>query len=125
MPKYVANGEKQTIGALPDNAYDRALTVNACSMSKTPNYVIVANGDGSNDNIGFFFGSSASFAAKNTVEGATSIARGTLTGSTHYVNFGAGLSSGTKLDIHPTAWSGSAAMSVVFVYNSGLSTGGR
>ena len=108
-----------------DNAYDRVYTTNACSMSKTPNSVIVVNGDGSNDNIGFFFGSSASFAEKNTVEGATSIGAKILTGSAHYVNFGAGLSSGTQLNIHPLAWSGSAAMEVIFVYNSGLSTGAR
>ena len=125
MPNYVSDGKKQKPGFLPDNAYDRAITQNACSMSKTPNHVIVVNGDGANDNIGFFFGSSASFATKNTVEGNNSISSSILTGSAHYVNFGAGLSSGTKLNIHPLAWSGSAAMSVVFVYNSGLSTGGR
>ena len=36
------------------------------------------------------------------------------------------LSAGTKLNIHPTAWSGSAADAgkITFVYKSGLATGG-
>jgi len=128
MPKYVTGvpgGLKQVPQVAGENRYDRAVTTNACSMSKTPNSVIVVNGDGSNDGIGFFFGSSASFAKLNTVEGNISIASSILTGSNHYVTFGRGLSSGTQLNIHPLAWSGSAAMEVIFVYNSGLSTGPR
>ena len=55
MPNYVSDGKKQKPGSLPDNAYDRAYNTPPLSMSKTPNYVIVANGDGSNDSLGFFF----------------------------------------------------------------------
>ena len=71
MPKYVTGvpgGLKQVPQVTGENRYDRAVPTNACSMSKTPNSVIVVNGDGSNDGIGFFFGSSASFAKLNTTE---------------------------------------------------------
>ena len=128
MSNYVQdpNNSKKTVsGPKPANAYDRTHVQLACTMSKTPHQVIVVNGDGTNDTIGFFFGSSASFAAKNTVEGATSIGRSALTGSTHYQTFGKGLAAGTILDINPLAWSGSAAMEVIFVYRSGLSGGRR
>ena len=128
MSRYVKdpnNSEKQVPGPLADNAFDRSYNIEPLSMSKTPNYVIVANGDGSNDSLGFFFGTSASFSTKQTSEGAVSIAGNKLTASSHYVTFGDGIAAGTRLDIHPLAWSGSAAMKVVFVYKSGLSTGGR
>tara|TARA_Y100000310_G_scaffold238066_1_gene241387 strand:- start:655 stop:1068 length:414 start_codon:yes stop_codon:yes gene_type:complete len=136
MPNYVKDGDRiiedafggtgygQKPGPKPDNAFDRAHQVLHCTMSKTPQYVIVTNGDGADDTIGFFFGSSASFASKSTTEGGVSIGRNALTGSAHYVSFGNGLASGTKLNISPMAWSGSAAMSVVFYYNGGLDGGG-
>tara|TARA_R100000008_G_C3508185_1_gene127383 strand:- start:49 stop:435 length:387 start_codon:yes stop_codon:yes gene_type:complete len=128
MSNYVQdpnNSKKVIPGPKPANAYDRTQIQSACSMSKTPHQVLVVNGDGSNDTIGFFFGSSASFAEKNTVEGNVSIASGILTASTHYQTFGKGLSAGTILDINPLAWSGSAAMEVTFIYRSGLSGGRR
>ena len=59
MSKYVADGEKQKPGALPDNAYDRVSTPSFYTPIKTPNSVYF--GDVTND-IGFFYGSSASFA---------------------------------------------------------------
>tara|TARA_R100000908_G_C3650675_1_gene82585 strand:- start:147 stop:533 length:387 start_codon:yes stop_codon:yes gene_type:complete len=119
------NSKKQLASKLPDNAYDRAYNTPPLSASKTPNYVIVANGDGSNDSLGFFFGSQADFTNAATSEGAVSLAGNKLTASSNYVTFGDGIAAGTRLDIHPLAWSGSAAMKVVFVYKSGLSTGGR
>ena len=121
MPKYIADGTKQKPDVLPDNAYDRANFPSSQSFCKTPNYVIVNNITDSH--IGFFFGSSASFAEKAAAEGPETA---TLSGSTHYVNFGKP-SAGTTLDIHPTAYSASAAdeNAVTFIYKSGLSTGGR
>jgi hypothetical protein len=106
---------KQIPNALPDNAYDRAAKPAMNTLTKTPNAVMVG---ASNGTIGFFFGSSASFAAKATTEGGA-----TLTGSAHYESFGTP-NEGTVLNIHPMAWSGSATDSVTFIYKSGLSTGG-
>jgi hypothetical protein len=118
MPEYKQDpndSKKQVAGSLPDNAYDRVKTPTTCVLTKTPNAVFIAS---STNTIGFFFGSSASFASKATTEGGT-----TLTGSSHYTDF-ASTPEGTTLNIHPTAWSGSAADSVIFIYKSGLSTGG-
>ena len=109
-------------GPLPDNAYDRISGATVHSMSKTPNYVIVT-ADLTNT-AGFYLGSSASYATKALAEGGT-----VLTGSSNYVSWGgeASLNEGNRLDIHPLAWSGSAAdaSKILFVYRSGLSTGGR
>ena len=71
------------------------------------------------------FSSATDFTNESTAEGAVSLAGNKLTASSNYVTFGDGIAAGTRLDIHPLAWSGSAAMKVVFVYKSGLSTGGR
>ena len=123
MSNYVADGDKQVPGSLPDNAYDRAVTPGRCSGSKTPNSVII--GEVTN-RIGFFFGNSASFAAAKTSEGPFSVAANVVTGSGHYVEYGSP-ADGSQYNIHPYAYSSSLADSgkVVFVYNSGLSTGGR
>ena len=59
MAKYVADGNKLKPGALPDNAYDRASNPSFFTHQKTPNFVIF--GDLTGD-VGFFYGSSASFA---------------------------------------------------------------
>ena len=59
MARYSADGDKQKPGNLPDNAYDRATTVSFFTSSKTPNEVYI--GDGANK-LGFYFGTSASFA---------------------------------------------------------------
>ena len=128
MSNYVQdpNNSKKTVpGPKPANAYDRSYNTPPLSMSKTPSYVIVANGDGGNDSLGFFFGTSASFAEKAFIEGNNSATASILTGSSNYVTFGDGIAAGTRFDINPLAWSGSAAMKVVFVYKSGLSSGGR
>ena len=72
--------------------------------------------------IGFYFDSSASFAPLATAEGSDPAglsATGSLSGSQHYVNFGTNLTARGPIDIHPLAWSGSAASSVVFIYKKG------
>ena len=118
MPDYKQDpndSTKQVPGNLPDNAYDRTKSPTRCALTKTPNAVFIAS---STNTIGFFFESSASFASKATTEGGT-----TLTGSSNYTDFGS-TPEGTTLNIHPTAWSGSAVDSVVFIYKSGLATGG-
>jgi len=106
---------------LPDNAYDRIHTTTPHSMSKTPSYVLVA--ENLTNTAGFFFGTSASFVA------AEAGAHHHVTASSNYQTYGgeASLNAGDKLEIHPIAWSGSAADSskIVFVYKSGLSTGPR
>ena len=101
---------KQVPGPHPDNYYDRASNPSANSLVKTPNsvYINTAGGD-----FGFFFGSSASFAAVSDKSLAA-----------NYTNFGA-LTLGTRLDIHPTAWSGSTNNSVTFIYKGGLDGSGR
>ena len=59
MSKYVADGKKQKPKELPKNAYDRVNSVSFYTFNKTPNSVYFGDLDG---NIGFFYGSSASFA---------------------------------------------------------------
>ena len=127
MANYVKKGSgvidetKQVPGNLPDNAFDRASIPGACTMSRAPNYVMV-NATPSTE-LGFFFGSSASFASKATTEGGDdSVGIKHLTGSQHYVNFGKP-TVGTRLDIHPLAWSGSADSVLTYVYKSSLGTG--
>ena len=127
MPDYIQdpnNSKKQVPGPQPDNYYDRADNPATASLVKAPNSVYINTAGG---NFGFFFGSSASFSSKATSEGGNSpgvgLSNGTLTGSQHYVNFGA-LALGTRLDIHPTAWSGSQG-SVTFIYKGGLDGSGR
>jgi len=127
MANYVTDpndSKKQIPGKLPTNAFDRTSIPTSCTMSKTPHYVYIT--ETPTDDVGFFFGGSASFATKATAEGGDDgdgIKH--LTGSQHYVNYGKP-TVGTRLDIHPNAWSGSKAKNVVsFVYKSGLSTGGR
>jgi len=71
--------------------------------------------------IGFYLGSSASFAtlAAKEVDPQAALATGSLSGSSNYVNFGTNLTARGPIDIHPVAWSGSAADSVVFIYKKG------
>ena len=63
MSNYVQDlndNKKQVPGKLPDNAYDRVITAQTCSLVKTPNSVLIANIDGVQ--IGFSFRNSSSFA---------------------------------------------------------------
>ena len=120
MSRYIQdpdNSSKQVPGTLPENAYDRVYTPATCSLVKTPHSVFIAAGAGT---VGFYFGSSASFSDLG--------AAGKLA-TANYQTFGT--TDDQWLNIHPTAWSGSAADNdadppvVKFVYNSGLSTGAR
>jgi len=115
MSRYIQdpnNSKKQIPGPLADNALGSANNPVHCTYVKAPSGILV--------NtllilpVGFFFGTSASLsAAGNTTSG-------------NYTTMLNAASSGTKLDIHPTAWSGSAADAgkITFVYKGGLSTGG-
>ena len=136
MPNYVKDPNdknKQVPGPLTDKHFDRSITPNKCVLNKTPNYVIVKNITGTTD-LGFFFGSSSSFANLSFTEGVKynqgapqlteGLPTGSLTGSQHYTSYGAP-TAGTQLHIHPTAWSGSAASSVLFIYKGGLDGTGR
>ena len=141
MPLYKAdpnNSKRQIPNIQGDNRYDRAVVPVTCSVHKAPSYVVV--NQELTSSVGFFFGGSASFSTKSTLEADTGGAVGgsDLTGSGHYpiilggrdVTAPEGASSGTppgtKLNIHPTAWSGSLADvgKITFVYKSGLATGG-
>tara|TARA_R100000008_G_C3537695_1_gene143005 strand:+ start:313 stop:714 length:402 start_codon:yes stop_codon:yes gene_type:complete len=132
MPNYVPDSsgydiisgsgpDKQTVGALPDNAYDRTVSdIGTGSFFKTPNAVVITQTP--SKPIGFHFGDSASFAA---LSAADKIAKST------YVEFGTP-TAGTVLNIHPIAYSASLAdhnagtgtFKVALIYKSGLSTGG-
>ncbi len=59
MSKYIADGKKQKPGELPKNAYDKVSSVSFYTFNKTPNSIYFGD---LNNNIGFFYGSSASFA---------------------------------------------------------------
>ena len=114
--------KKQRPGELPDNAYERTKVPTTCTFTKTPSYVLVTKT--MTKPFGFFFGTSESFAHNSRDEGNTA---GTLTSSKYYdTDFGL-MTVGTRLDIHPTAWTGSSddSTSIRFIYRSGLSTGGR
>lgn len=129
------NDKKQVPKGLPDNARDRVNTGFRCQTAKTPNSVIIGSLTG---NVGFFFGSSASFATEAATQigfpkhaGATSHrldgpTSASLITSSFYQSFGQP-AAGTQLNIHPIAYSCSKADNekIVFVYNSGLSTGAR
>ena len=130
MPNYVPvpgqTGSQQP-GPLPDNYYDRVKTGPVgCTLQKTPNHIYI-NKTIVGDGVGFFFGSSASFSEKATTQniGGAPTAHELLS-SSNYQNFGL-VPVGTKLDIHPTAFSASAAASgsVTFVYKGGLDGSGR
>ena len=116
MPNYIADGEKQTAGSLPDNAYDRTGLPTAFTIFKTPNAIIVSSTVTAD--LGFYFNSS-SFATKAAAEGGP-----TYSGSAGYSQYNH-LPAGTY-NIHPIAVSGSAAdvAKINLIYKSGLSTGG-
>jgi len=120
--EHFTDAAKQVPGPPPDNYYDKTVAQAPFTMSKTPNYVYITKTPTLAD-IGFFFGSSASFATKATAEGTSSF----LTGSTYYVNYGKP-TIGTRIDIHPLAWSGSISTdrsSVMFIYKGGIDGQGR
>ncbi|MBC8428153.1 MAG: hypothetical protein H8D94_01635 [Candidatus Pelagibacter sp.] len=117
MPNYIQDpndSKKQIPGPPPDNYYDRSSAPSRCSLIKTPNYVLVTKT--MTKPFGFFYGSSASFAALAAA-----------TASANYDSDWGLVTVGTKLDIHPTAWSGSSddSKSIKFVYRGGLDGSGR
>ena len=117
MPNYIQDPNNpsgsQIPGPQPDNYYDKAIAPTQCSMSKTPNHVLVTKT--MTLPFGFFFGSSASFAAVDETD------------SSNYDSDWGLVTVGTKLDIHPLAWSGSSVDNgnIRFVYKGGLDGSGR
>ena len=126
MSNYIQDpndSKKQIPGPPPDNYYDRVSFPSANTFVKTPNHVFIA---AASDGVGFSFRSSASFAQNIH---SSSLTTHFMQSSSNYHNFGL-LTAGTKLDIHPTSWSGSKADSdagtiVMFVYKGGLDGQGR
>ena len=119
MPDYIQDpndSKKQIPGPLPDNYYDNIITPPSCSFTKTPNYVLIS-ADLTNT-AGFYFGNQTSFDALTSPSA-----------SSHYQNWGgeATLKAGTRLDIHPTAYTSSVAddKKIVFIYKGGLDGSGR
>ena len=111
--------DKQTTGPLPYNAYDRTSAPAICTINKTPNYVLITKT--MTKPFGFFFGSSASFSENETGAGKS------MNSASHYDSDYGLATIGTRLDLHPSAWSGSTADAgnIKFIYRSGKSTGGR
>ena len=107
MPLYKQD-PNDTSKQIPDvqggNRQDRLVNPDRNTHTKSPNTLPV----------GFFFGSSASLSTAGNLDTA------------NYTTALDDATVGTKLNIHPTAWSGSAADAdkITFVYKSGLSTGG-
>jgi hypothetical protein len=114
------NEKKQVPGRLPENAFDQARVLHSGKLIKTPNQVYV-NKAIAGAGVSFYFRDSASFASDVGNNGAT-----VLTSASLYTSFGKP-AIGTKLDIHPTAFSASNADtgSLTFIYYGGLSTGHR
>ena len=121
------NSKKQIPGPPPDNAFDRVKTFQGenpgSGSSLKPPHSVYVNKLITGDNLSFFFGSSASYAALEVSEGGN---ESILSGSQHYANFGK-VAAGTTLNIHPSAFSCSLADSgsVTFIYKGGLDGQGR
>ena len=113
--------QKQIPGVKPEKYYGRHSVQPPHSMSKTPNEVYVNLTP--TMPVGFFFGSSASYAEKVAAAGGN---EQVLTSSADFVNYGMP-TTGTTLKINPSAWSGSAAdaSSLTFIYRGGLDGSGR
>jgi len=105
--------KKQIPDIQGDNRYDRATNPTHCTYTKTPSYVLVNTT--LTTSVGFHFGGTS---ASLSTAGNTTAA--------NYTTMLDDAASGTTLNIHPTAWSGSVADadSITFVYKSGLATGG-
>ena len=124
MPNYIQDpndSKKQIPGPKPDNAYDRVGTAQTCSILKQPNSVLVTIP--LTNTVGFFFGSSGSF--MDASEGSPHL--DSASNYTIMLSGSADHSAGTKLDIHPVAWSGSKADAgkIMFIYKGGLDGPGR
>tara|TARA_R100000008_G_scaffold33195_1_gene18773 strand:+ start:201 stop:620 length:420 start_codon:yes stop_codon:yes gene_type:complete len=138
MPDYIQDpndSKKQVPGPLTDQHFDRVKAPIKCGLVKQPHYVMIAS-TLTND-ISFYFGSSASYAADansqtgfpnqgilhNGLDGAPT---GSVITSSFYSAWGQP-AAGTTLIMNPCAWSGSAADAgkVKFVYKGGLDGMGR
>ena len=110
------NSKKQVPGPKPDNFYTRNNYPIACTLTKTPNYVLTTAQ--CTDDIGFWFGTSASFAEYSA---AAKVLK------TNYTVVAVSASAGTTFEMSPTVISGSTQdiARIRLVYNSGLSTGAR
>ena len=126
----LGNNKHQEPARLPDNAYDRLGIPDSCSFQKTPNYVMISSGsEAAGVNLSFMFMGhiTASIVQSASLSASFSQQLGTAGMIDHknYLKFGSP-SAGTRLDINPIAWSGSAeGIKPIFVYKSGLSSGGR
>ena len=125
MPDYIQdpnNSKKQIPGPKTDQHFDRMMQHVTGSFVQQPHYVLVTGTP--SQNLGFFFGSSGSF---QSLEPHTALPN-RFSASKHYTNFGKP-AAGTRLDINPSAWSGSLvdakAGVVTFVYKGGLDGQGR
>jgi hypothetical protein len=134
MPNYIQDpndSKKQIPGPPSEKMHDRYNNPVPCRYTKSPTYVMMTSATTAADSVGFFFGTSASFAAKSVSEGGggtlnLTIGSGSLTASAQYHSFGV-LTAGQRLDISPTAFSASNAISssILFVYRGGLDGLGR
>ena len=118
---YFTDAAKQEPGAFTDQHYDRVGGVISQSFTKSPNAVIIGT---LTNKVGFFFGTSASFASAAAAEGTVASQKGSLSGSGNY-STAVSYVDGAILNIHPNAFSCSAAdvNDILFVYSSGLRTG--
>ena len=118
MSRYIQDpndSTKQVPAPAASNTYGSAQNPTHCIAVKAPSGILVNTL--LTEDVGFFFGSSASFSELG--------AAGKIL-TTNYTTMLNDAVAGTKLNIHPTAWSGSAADAgkITFVYNGGLGTGG-
>ena len=126
MPDYVQdpnNSKKQVPGPKPANYYERTAKPVSGIFHKTPSLVYVNKTI--QDDLGFFFGDSASFDAACKAQGGGNTLTN-VSGSNFASDWGL-LTVGTRLDIHPSAVSSSArdAGSITFIYKGGLDGSGR
>ena len=95
---------------LPSSVYGSILNpANCTAVSETPDYIIVNTE--LDAPVGFFFGTSASLSTA-----------GNTTQANYTTMLNDGALAGTKLEIHPTAYSSSAADAgqITFVYKGGF-----
>ena len=110
------NPKKQIPGPNPTNYYGKAVNPSICTFTKQPNAVVVNTL--LTEPVGFYFGSSQSFADLG--------AAGQVLAA-NYTTMLDDAPVGTTLNINPSALSGSAddADSITFVYRGGLDGSGR
>tara|TARA_R110000824_G_scaffold274899_1_gene463609 strand:- start:470 stop:886 length:417 start_codon:yes stop_codon:yes gene_type:complete len=120
---YFTDAAKQVPGPPPYNASGRTDVPGRCTYAKSPSYVLVTKT--MTLPFGFWSGTSQSFHELGGADNANGGA-GKSTSGEYDSDWGL-VTVGTRLDIHPNAWSGSLtdADNLKFIYKSGKSTGGR